>query len=152
MTENITAQKLESLLSPAFCTQIREITFSPFSSKYKLKAANKAQVYNVIVSLCESAYYPTGSNFTLCKCFDDYLYFSSTQAAIKITDPTASKALTAEIETIFSTTSSFGCCSKYEQCSDEKKCIHENPFYSYGCIYRKNLSSGKIFYGKNKNV
>ena len=82
MTENITAQKLESLLSPAFCTQIREITFSPLSSKYKLKAANKAQVYNVIVSLCESAYYPTGSNFTLCKCFDDYLYFSSTQSTV----------------------------------------------------------------------
>ena len=152
MNENLTAQKLKSLLSPAFCTQIREITFSPLSSKYKLKAANKAQVYNIIVSLCESAYYPTGSSFTLCKCFDDYLYFSSTQTSVKITDPAASKALTDEIETIFSTASSFGCCSKYEQCSDEKQCIHANPFYSYGCIYRKNLANGKIFYGKNKNV
>lgn len=46
----------------------------------------------------------------------------------------------------------FGCCSLYEQCSDEKKCIHKDLKFSYGCYYRKNLADGKIFYGKNRNI
>lgn len=48
--------------------------------------------------------------------------------------------------------SSFACCARYEQCSDAKKCIHANQLYSKACEYRKNLESGKIFYGKNKNI
>lgn len=46
----------------------------------------------------------------------------------------------------------FGCCSKYNQCSDARKCLHQNLLYSKACFYRKNLESGKIFYGKNKNI
>lgn len=45
----------------------------------------------------------------------------------------------------------FGCCSRYEQCSDERKCIHPDYIYSRACAYRKNLESGKVFYGKNRN-
>ncbi len=48
--------------------------------------------------------------------------------------------------------SSFGCCGMYEACSDEKKCIHPNLKFALGCIYRRNLMDGKIFYGKNRNV
>ena len=48
--------------------------------------------------------------------------------------------------------SSFGCCSQFIKCSDEKKCVHENKLYSKGCQYRKNLDAGRIFYGKNRNV
>lgn len=48
--------------------------------------------------------------------------------------------------------SSFGCCSQFMKCSDAKKCIHENKLYSKGCQYRKNLDSGRIFYGKNRNI
>lgn len=47
---------------------------------------------------------------------------------------------------------SFGCCSKYEQCSDNRKCINNNIRLRFGCAYKKNLDSGKIFYGKNKNI
>lgn len=47
---------------------------------------------------------------------------------------------------------SFGCCSKYLECSDAKKCIHDDKLYSTSCMYRKNLESGKIFYGKNQNI
>lgn len=47
---------------------------------------------------------------------------------------------------------SFGCCSQYEACSDAKGCIHPDPVFSLGCQYRRNLSEGKIFYGKNKNI
>ncbi|MCR5145153.1 MAG: 3'-5' exoribonuclease [Lachnospiraceae bacterium] len=46
----------------------------------------------------------------------------------------------------------FGCCSKYEQCSNAKRCLHENKLYSKACAYRKNLEMGRIFYGKNRNI
>ena len=47
---------------------------------------------------------------------------------------------------------SFGCCSRFEECSDAKKCIHPNRMYSTACAYRSNLEAGRIFYGKNRNV
>lgn len=46
----------------------------------------------------------------------------------------------------FEPSDKFGCCSKYEECSDAQKCVHSNLFYSKACWYRKNLESGKIFY------
>lgn len=46
----------------------------------------------------------------------------------------------------------FGCCSKYLECSDARKCVHENSDYAEGCAYNKNLKNGKIFYGKNRNI
>lgn len=46
----------------------------------------------------------------------------------------------------------FGCCSRYLQCSDEKKCVHPNKLFGRACHYRHNLDKGRIFYGKNKNV
>ena len=45
----------------------------------------------------------------------------------------------------------FGCCSRYVQCSDSWKCIHEDFLLSLGCQYRINLLENRIFYGKNKN-
>lgn len=47
---------------------------------------------------------------------------------------------------------SFGCCSRYEQCSDNLKCIQEDLRIRLGCIYKTNLENKRIFYGKNKNV
>ena len=46
----------------------------------------------------------------------------------------------------------FSCCGKYIDCSNERKCLHANKFYARCCYYKKNLESGKIFYGKNKNI
>ena len=46
----------------------------------------------------------------------------------------------------------FGCCSKWEKCSDEKMCLHHNLLYAKRCMYRKHLEAGRIFYGKNRNV
>lgn len=43
-------------------------------------------------------------------------------------------------------TTSFGCCSRYKECSDAKKCVHPDEDRSKYCQYRKNLESGKIFY------
>lgn len=47
---------------------------------------------------------------------------------------------------------SFGCCSRYEACSDTLRCTHPDQVFASGCMYRKNLESGRIFYGKNKNM
>ena len=52
----------------------------------------------------------------------------------------------------YKATSSFGCCSRFIECSNAKRCVHENKIYSMGCKYRMNLDSGKIFYGENKNI
>lgn len=45
----------------------------------------------------------------------------------------------------------FGCCSRYIQCSDNKKCIHNDVKFRLGCLYKRNLDKNRIFYGKNKN-
>lgn len=46
----------------------------------------------------------------------------------------------------------FGCCSRYEKCSDERKCIHPDLLMARGCAYKSNLEEGRIFYGKNKTT
>ena len=44
------------------------------------------------------------------------------------------------------------CCSRYAACSDAKKCVHPDPCFALACGYRNVLNSGKIYYGKNRNV
>jgi len=47
---------------------------------------------------------------------------------------------------------SFGCCSKYEECSNLGHCImNENDKFYKGCQYKKNLELGNIFYGYKRN-
>lgn len=46
----------------------------------------------------------------------------------------------------------FDCCSRYIACSDAKHCIHPDRRFSADCGYRKILNSGRIFYGKNRNI
>ncbi len=45
----------------------------------------------------------------------------------------------------------FDCCSRYESCSDAKRCLHPIPAEALGCTYGKRLREGHIYYGKNKN-
>jgi hypothetical protein len=46
----------------------------------------------------------------------------------------------------------FGCCSSFDECSDQRECLHPKEFCYLGCMYRQNLEAGRIFYGKNRNV
>lgn len=46
----------------------------------------------------------------------------------------------------------FGCCSHFNECSNEKRCVQADKKLAKGCAYKKNLESGKIFYGVNRNV
>lgn len=43
----------------------------------------------------------------------------------------------------------FGCCSRYLECSEAGRCRHPDPGVSKSCLYRKNLDAGQCFYGKN---
>lgn len=45
----------------------------------------------------------------------------------------------------------FGCCSRYKECSNARKCIHPDQMYATACSYRKHLENGRIFYGESKN-
>ena len=45
--------------------------------------------------------------------------------------------------------SDFGCCHLFEQCSDAGHCINADQDFAASCYYKRNLMSGKIFYGKN---
>lgn len=45
----------------------------------------------------------------------------------------------------------FGCCNDFERCSDALACLHKDSKRHVGCVYRRNLEAGRIFYGKNKN-
>lgn len=47
---------------------------------------------------------------------------------------------------------SFGCCSRYNECSDALKCLHPDLMYATACSYRKNLENGKVFYGKKQKM
>lgn len=44
------------------------------------------------------------------------------------------------------------CCSRYMECSDAKACVHPDKVFALDCGYRKVLNSGRIFYGKNRNI
>ena len=46
----------------------------------------------------------------------------------------------------------FGCCSHYVQCSEKGNCLFMGNEDYQGCYYRKNLDSGKIFYGSRKGI
>ena len=46
----------------------------------------------------------------------------------------------------------FDCCSRYKECSDAMRCIHPDKDFALLCGYRKILRSGRIFYGKNRNI
>ena len=78
------------------------------------------------------------------------------RVSLSILDDYASESLSNIFDTIFLDSfnyPSFGCCSRYVECSDNKRCVHTDILYaSSACMYKKNLDNGKIFYGINKNI
>lgn len=75
---------------------------------------------------------------------------------VKLTSPqdilTYRDALQETLRDQISQYRSFGCCGRYVQCSDARRCVHPDPKEAIGCWYKTNLLAGRIFYGKNKNV
>ena len=147
-------QIILSLLPDPYKIQIGTISIVDLSHNYKIPYEHQSNVRNVTVKLKESAYLPSGGTFVLCKQFDDKLYLTSQDLVISIlsVDPGIQDALLKEVRRQFVPASSFGCCSRYHDCSDQKKCVHPNPFYSFGCTYRQRIESGHIYFGVNRNV
>lgn len=54
--------------------------------------------------------------------------------------------------TVDRTPKEWDCCSRYLDCSDAKGCVHPDKKVALLCGYRQVLNSGRIFYGKNRNV
>ena len=46
--------------------------------------------------------------------------------------------------------SEFGCCARYEACSNAEKCLNPTLDLLVRCSYRKKLRKGIIFYGENR--
>lgn len=57
-----------------------------------------------------------------------------------------------EIFYLISIPITFDICSRYMQCSDEKKCVHPDKLHAKECSYRRKLQDGIVFYGKNRNI
>lgn len=55
-------------------------------------------------------------------------------------------------QAIDSTPKEFDCCSRYEECSNARKCTNPSPDLAVACGYRKIMKSGRIFYGPNRNI
>lgn len=47
----------------------------------------------------------------------------------------------------YSSVKEFDCCSRFEECSNAKRCIHPFPGMATSCGYRKSLKAGKVYYG-----
>lgn len=56
------------------------------------------------------------------------------------------------VKAVFKGGQAIGCCSQYVECSNAQKCTQEDNSISSVCYYRRNLESGRIFYGKNKTI
>ena len=46
----------------------------------------------------------------------------------------------------------FGGCSSYMKCSELGRCVHNGDDDYKGCLYRKNLESGRNFYAQKAKV
>ena len=56
------------------------------------------------------------------------------------------KDITEYCLSIYESSSTFGCCSKYNECSKIRECVHENKLYSTGCMYRKKIEKNIIYF------
>ena len=121
-------------------------TKSKFVMSYSIKSPTKKsyfclEVPNALIdkiSIPETAEIKTIKSNTI----HTFLNFRSWNAEIeKFIEDT----ITYYVEN-FKPSVKFGCCHRYKECSDAKKCLHPDKFYARACYYKENLENGKIFY------
>lgn len=85
---------------------------------------------------------------------DELFVFKVTSIDILRADPLFTQAVFVAYENAKANEAleEFGCCNSFVACSDALRCLYDNDPYYRGCMYRKNLEAGRVFYGKNKNV
>ncbi|NLN49525.1 MAG: hypothetical protein GX154_10665 [Clostridiales bacterium] len=102
-------------------------------------------------NIYKQAFEKTGFKTYSIKSEQDFFRIELEQFYDNIDNPALPPIIQQVIDDLFTYTH-FGCCEKYVTCSDERKCLHDDPVYATACYYRKDLLAGKIFYGKNKNI
>ena len=145
-------QKIWYLFPRQYVAAMSSITLVELKAKYKINGVKVDKTYNIVANIRPSAYYPTGKSIVLCKLCDDMIYNPDAGEWVYFSDIEEARDLLLRCVKASCTTASFGCCSKYEECSNKGQCVHENPFYSLGCVYRSRLESGSILYGENCNI
>lgn len=74
---------------------------------------------------------------------------------VNITNISDIDKITQQLIEIFSSLnvpSTFDICSRYMECSNQKKCVHPDKLHSRECGYKRILEKGIVFYGNNRNV
>ena len=138
-----------------FRAPLQYMKMADLKNKYSDAIWRSLKCTNVNLMLKQSAYNLSPVEATLCKLIDGKIYFPAL-GKDGIFDPEElssrfQEVLISQLQALFPC-DTFGCCSFYQVCSDRKECVHTNPYYAAGCMYKKNLDAGKIFYGVNKNV
>ena len=164
-------QNAFQLLRNALEETLAKDNLSPMSISFRLGNAEKSQyssvyLFNENCIFCRICFrgkqhylsipstyenhIPDGITYKILSSDPSYcrIALSSVEDVLQIKDVLC-KILAMQIDTF---PAEFGCCSRYEACSDAMKCIHPDSDMAIKCAYRKNLKKGKIFYGKNKNV
>lgn len=145
-------QGLIMLFPENYRSVLGSVSLVELKTKFKIEGTKIQKAFNVVINIPPSAYYPSGKSVALCKLFDDILYDPDTGETVYISDLEKARDMLVRGIKASCSTGTFGCCSKYEECSNKKRCVHENPFYSLGCIYRSHLEKGEIFYGENLSI
>lgn len=93
-------------------------------------------------------------NENVCHLFKKIKHEDWARIDLKIDDLSIIKRMSNVFTSMFEDMQSkdIGCCSRYLECSNAKKCVVSNPNVFLHCYYRSNLLRGKIFYGVNRNV
>jgi len=107
---------------------------------------------NITVQLKPSSFRSSTSKAILCKVSDSHVTIQRSGESIDINEISKfGQLLNDEMSRLFNF-DVFGCCSQYLRCSDAISCTHEDLFFASGCMYKKHLEAGRIFYGNNRNI
>lgn len=90
----------------------------------------------------------TVNNYKADNDFQDFTFQPTTEGIIFFVDYLAS-VLDKAVDSV---PKDFSCCSRIEECSNAKRCVNPNTDLAMGCGYRRVMKSGRIFYGRNRNV
>lgn len=152
--DQVTIEKLvKSSLPEEFLPFILKIDVCPLKSKYSDDVVKNVFCSNVVITVKSSPFRLNIESKVLCKLLPNYIYFPE-KKELGLFEPNSPYLRGVIIDQIFTLclNEQFDCCGYYLECSNAKKCLHPDPFYSISCTYRKHLINGNIFYGVNKNV
>lgn len=112
----------------------------------KFSKNKKTGMYNINVPIEYSSFFPESNKLknSIKIIINDIVSLENLKISIK--------ELYKNMESNCNSGGMFGCCHLYQECSDNKQCIHHNVVFSNRCYYKGNLTKGKIFYGKHRNI